>query len=332
MGLILMMTEFIKVTPLDPEKEVMERAASIIKRGGLVVFPTETVYGLGANALDPVAAGKIFAAKGRPADNPLIVHVHEPQGAEPLGKLEQRTLDLMSVFWPGPLTLVIPAAPVVPLQVTGGLGTVAVRMPAHPVALDLIRRSGVPVAGPSANRSGRPSPTRAEDVMEDLGGRVEMILDAGPTDVGVESTVLDVSGEVPILLRPGGTSLEMLQEVVGKVFSPSSGNELARSPGTRYRHYAPSIPVILVEPGQSPSGCDAPTPGMAYVGISPAPFPVVAEVCFGSVEKYAAGLFTALRELERSGASVICAELPPGTGIGRAVRDRLERAAGKARA
>jgi L-threonylcarbamoyladenylate synthase len=323
-----MMTELVKVNSLEPEKEVMERAASVIISGGLVVFPTETVYGLGANALDPVAAGKIFAAKGRPADNPLIVHVHEPQGAEPLGRLDQRTLDLMGVFWPGPLTLVIPASPAVPLQVTGGLGTVAVRMPAHPVALDLIRRSGVPVAGPSANRSGRPSPTRAEDVMEDLGGRVEMILDAGPTDVGVESTVLDVSGEVPILLRPGGTSLEMLEEAVGKVLVSSSKNDLARSPGTRYRHYAPSVPVILVESGQIPSGGDAWPPGMAYVGISPAPPSAFAEIRFGSVEKYAAGLFTALRELERSGASVICAELPPGDGIGRAVRDRLKRAAG----
>ncbi|HDQ92576.1 MAG TPA: threonylcarbamoyl-AMP synthase [Synergistetes bacterium] len=326
------MTELIKVNPLDPEKEVMERAASVIRSGGLVVFPTETVYGLGANALDPTAAERIFSAKGRPADNPLIVHVHEPEGAELLGRLDQRTLDLMNIFWPGPLTLVIPAYPSVPLQVTGGLVTVAVRMPAHPVALELIRRSGVPIAGPSANRSGRPSPTRAEDVMEDLGGRVEMILDAGPTDIGVESTVLDVSGRVPILLRPGGTSLEMLEDVVGEVLVSSSNDDLVRSPGTRYRHYAPSIPVILLESGQTPRpGCtEALT--MAYVGISTPAFSAIAEIRFATVESYAAGLFAALRELERSGAEAICAELPPGAGIGRAVRDRLKRAAGKASA
>ncbi|MDO9508133.1 MAG: L-threonylcarbamoyladenylate synthase [Thermovirgaceae bacterium] len=327
-----MKTEVFRVDPGNPDKYALRKAASVIRSGGLVAFPTETVYGLGANALDPKAVRKIFAAKGRPVDNPLIVHVHEPGGAAYLGVVDGRSRKLMDLFWPGPLTLVIAAAPGVPSEVTGGLETVAVRMPDHPVALVLISASGVPVAAPSANRSGRPSPTTAGAVIEDLDGRIEIVLDAGPTDVGVESTVLDVTGDVPVLLRPGGVSIESIRKAVGDVVFSPCGKEAGRSPGTRYRHYAPSIPVVLLDPEgvwkNDPRIGDARLP-VAYVGISPAPVPVFAQVRFESVKQYAGGLFSALREMERSGAGVILAELPPEEGVGLAVRDRLRRAAMK---
>lgn len=325
-----MKTEVFRVDPQNPDENFVRKAASVIRSGGLVAFPTETVYGLGANALDPKAVRSIFAAKGRPADNPLIVHVHEPESVERLGRADGRSLKLMALFWPGPLTLVIAAASGVPSEVTGGLDSVAVRMPDHAVALALIRGSGVPIAAPSANRSGRPSPTTPEAVLEDMGGRIEIILDAGPTDVGVESTVLDVTGEVPVLLRPGGVSIESIRKAVGDVsFSP--GQEAGRSPGTRYRHYAPSIPVILLDPEvcwQNDLRLKDAGSRIAYVGVSPAPMPVFVQIIFGSVKEYAGGLFSALRELERSGACIILAELPPEEGVGLAVRDRLRRAAG----
>ncbi|HPC75598.1 MAG: L-threonylcarbamoyladenylate synthase [Thermovirgaceae bacterium] len=325
-----MRTEVIAVDRENPGEGPIRRAAGVIRGGGLVAFPTETVYGLGADALSPEAARKIFQAKGRPADNPLIVHVAAKEAAALVGHLDERSRGLMDLFWPGPLTLVVRAAGRVPKEVTGGLDTVAVRMPAHPVAIALIEVSGVPIAAPSANRSGRPSPTTAGAVLEDLGGRVELILDAGPTAVGVESTVLDVTGDHPVLLRPGGVSLEDLDEAAGPVLLPTGGRGEERSPGTRYRHYAPSIPVILVEAGKARTG----EPGLpgggapaAYVGMSPPPAGVVAAARFASVEEYAKGLFSALRELERSGAEVILAELPAGEGVGLAVRDRLARAA-----
>lgn len=327
-----MKTEVFRVDPDNPDADVLRKAASVIRSGGLVAFPTETVYGLGANALDPEAVRGVFTAKGRPADNPLIVHVHEPVSAVQLGRIDGRSLKLMDLFWPGPLTLVIAAVPGVPSEVTGGLETVAVRMPDHAVALGLIRESCVPVAAPSANRSGRPSPTTAESVLEDLDGRIGIILDAGPTDVGVESTVLDVTGEIPVLLRPGGVSIESIRKAIGNVVIAHEGKGAERSPGTRYRHYAPSIPVILLDPEicwrndlRLKDACSR----IAYVGVSPAPIPVFAQVRFVSVKQYAGGLFSALRKMERSGAEVILAELPPEEGVGLAVRDRLRRAADK---
>jgi L-threonylcarbamoyladenylate synthase len=327
----MLKTEVFTVDPLRPEEKTIEKASAVIRDGGLVVFPTETVYGLGGNALSPDAVRRIFAAKGRPADNPMILHVHEPGSASLLGRVDERSRRLMELFWPGPLTLVIAAGRKVPAEATGGLDTVAVRMPAHPVALALIRLSGVPIAAPSANRSGRPSPTTAAAVLEDLAGRVEIVLDAGPTVVGVESTVLDVTGDIPVLLRPGGISLESLREAVGHVLSSPCGENAGRSPGTRYRHYAPSIPVILLEPeDRCVHGPRLSQAGLriAYVGMSPPPVPVFEQIRFGSVTGYAGGLFSALRELERSGADVILAEMPTEAGVGLAVRDRLRRAAG----
>lgn len=315
-----------KVDRWNPDPRVMEGAGAIIRRGGLVAFPTETVYGLGANALDDQAVPGIFRAKGRPSDNPLIVHVQDPDEVPVLAVLNDRARRLMDLFWPGPLTLVLPALETVSAAVRAGLDTVAVRMPSHPVALALIAGAGVPIAAPSANRSGRPSPTEARVVLQDLGEEVDLILDGGPTEVGVESTVLDVTGDVALLLRPGGVGLEALEDVLGQVSFPEGKMESRRSPGTRYRHYAPSIPVVLWYPGGLwPT---AGSSGVGYLGVRTPPVDVEGKVLFDSPEHYARGLFSGLRHLERSGLSMIVADWPEPRGIGLALRDRLTRAAG----
>ncbi len=237
----------------DPRQDeaAVHRAGAILRQGGLVAFPTETVYGLGADALNPRAVARIFAAKGRPADNPLIVHVTGPEQAGPelVASWPEAGRRLAERFWPGPLTLVLPAGPAVPAVVRAGLPTVAVRCPAHPVAQALIAAAGTPVAAPSANRSGRPSPTRAEDVWADLGPHLDMLLDAGPVPVGVESTVVDVTVWPPRLLRPGGVPAEDLEAVLGVPLAVPpvvAAGEAAPAPGMKYRHYAPEAPLVLV--------------------------------------------------------------------------------------
>lgn len=248
-------TQWWKLTG-DPASDLalIRRAAAVLRSGGLVAFPTETVYGLGADAFNAAAVRRIFAAKGRPADNPLIVHIASPAGITPalVAEWPPAAAALARAFWPGPLTLVVRAGPLVPAAVTAGLPTVAVRCPDHDVARALIEAAGRPVAAPSANRSGRPSATRAEDVWEDLAHRIEVILDAGPAAVGVESTVVDVSGPRPRLLRPGGVPLEDLEAVLGEpvvVASDPAPGEPAPSPGMKYRHYAPRAPLQLWDPG-----------------------------------------------------------------------------------
>jgi len=243
-------TEISTVDKNQPEKDKIKRAAEIIRNGGLVAFPTETVYGLGGNALDEDAAKKIYAAKGRPQDNPLIVHIYDiSQLNELVKEIPERAKLLMDKFWPGPLTIIFNKKKIVPFGTTGGLDTVAIRMPSHPVALELIKEAKVPIAAPSANISGRPSPVSADDVAEDLAGRIEMILDGGKASVGVESTVLDLSEKVPIILRPGGVTREQLKEVLGRVDLDSglAPGERPRSPGQKYRHYAPKARMTLVE-------------------------------------------------------------------------------------
>ncbi|NPE29203.1 threonylcarbamoyl-AMP synthase [Methanococcoides sp. SA1] len=234
-------------------EEELSRAAGIIKEGGTVAFPTETVYGLGANALDPDAVKKIFKAKGRPADNPLIVHVASKGQCNDLAKnISQTAFKLMDEFWPGPLTLILKAKKVVPEITTGGLDTVGLRMPANKIALELIRRSGTPLAAPSANTSGRPSPTSAEHVIQDLGGKIDSIIDGGMVEIGLESTVVDITGDIPVILRPGKVSAEDIKECAGDVEigytdKTLEGNETARSPGMKYTHYSPETKVILIE-------------------------------------------------------------------------------------
>ena len=250
-----METKIIRIEDKENLKDdqLME-AAEILRKGGIVAFPTETVYGLGANALETQASAKIYAAKGRPSDNPLIAHIASIDDLPKLAaKIPEAGRKLAEKYWPGPLTLVFPKKEIVPYGTTGGLDTVAVRMPSDPIATRLIRLAGVPVAAPSANTSGRPSPTRAEHVIEDMNGKIEMIIDGGEVGIGVESTIVDVSGEIPTLLRPGAITMEMLKETVGEVeidpaiLGPMNEGMKPKAPGMKYRHYAPNAEMTLVE-------------------------------------------------------------------------------------
>ena len=309
------------------ERTLFEKAGEIIRSGGLVGMPTETVYGLGANALDAEAVRKIYLAKGRPSDNPIILHVCDDEMAERCVELNPRARLLMETFWPGPLSLVLNAKSLVPLRTRGGLDTAAIRMPNNRIALELIRASGVPIAAPSANISGRPSPTDAQTVIDDIGDNVDMVLDGGPTNVGVESTVLDVTGEDAVLLRPGGISKEQLEAALhAEVKLPQDGNIIKRSPGTRYRHYAPKIPLVL----SAPSGAAEAANGRKWIwiGVSEPDGEPYKKVIFSNFDEYARELFRVLRFAEGSGAEVIVAERPSEDGIGRALLDRLIRASG----
>lgn len=344
-----MKTRVLKVDPREPEPEAVREAAEVIRRGGLVAFPTETVYGLGANALDPEAVAGVFRAKGRPADNPLIVHV---AGRETVDQLvtgvPAPARALMDRFWPGPLTLALPRLPSVPDIVTAGLPSVGLRMPSHPVALALITAAGVPIAAPSANLSGRPSPTRIQDVLDDLDGRVDVILDGGETGLGVESTFLDLSADPPVLCRPGGVTPNDICAVIGPiqidpaVYVNMDPHELPRSPGQKYTHYAPRATVIVVD-GPLDT-VQAKINSLTYefmeegrrVGVLATAesrgryqAPVVLEV--GSrrnLPMIASALFSTLRAFDRHGVEVVLAEALPEDGIGLAVMNRLRRAAG----
>jgi L-threonylcarbamoyladenylate synthase len=250
---LIMNTKIISINAKKPEPEKIKKAAKIIKRGGIVAFPTETVYGLGADVLDKKAIDKIFKAKGRPSDNPLIVHIANKEDAEQLVKdVPLNAKKLMDEFWPGPLTLVLKKKPIVPDNVTCGLDTVAIRMPNHAVALDLIKQSGCPIAAPSANISGRPSPTSASHVMQDLKGKIPLVISSGKTDIGLESTVIDMTKKIPVILRPGKITLEEIKKVIGKAeISPSSLKrditlKKTESPGMKYRHYSPKAQVYLI--------------------------------------------------------------------------------------
>lgn len=235
--------------------EVMEKAGEILKSGGLVAFPTETVYGLGGDALNPEASAKIYAAKGRPSDNPLIVHIADMEALKVLAsEVPEKAKLLADRFWPGPLTMIMPKSDAVPYATTGGLDTVAIRMPSHPTAYELIRSSGVYIAAPSANTSGRPSPTTAQHVYEDLNGRIDMIIDSGKVDIGLESTIVDLTGEIPTILRPGYITRAMLEEVVGPVTIDKAilaehedPNLRPKAPGMKYKHYAPKGDLVIVE-------------------------------------------------------------------------------------
>ncbi len=231
-------------------------AGRILREGGLVAFPTETVYGLGGNALDPAASGKIYAAKGRPSDNPLIVHIAETGALERItARVPQIAGKLADAFWPGPLTMIFHKSGCVPMETTGGLETVAVRMPAHEAALELIRQGGGYVAAPSANTSGRPSPTKAAHVLQDLDGKIDAVIDGGEVGIGIESTIVDLTDEVPTILRPGYISQDMLREVIGEVrmdrgLSAMDPAVRPKAPGMKYRHYAPRAPLVIVEGSQ----------------------------------------------------------------------------------
>jgi len=326
----------IKVDPDHPEEGAIARAASIIREGGLVAFPTETVYGLGADCMNERAVERIFEAKGRPSDNPLIVHVDDREKlARVAVEVGEKAERLIERFWPGPLTLVLKRGPEVPRSISAGLSTVAVRMPASRIALELIRHARTPIAAPSANTSGRPSPTAAAHVLADLSGRIDMILDGGATDIGIESTVLDVTCDPPIILRPGWITAEKLSETVGAVDSTASRGRLARSPGTRHRHYSPRARVALVEAG-SPElvkeACEKYLKEGPVGFIGHTVFDIPDErfskiILSESAGDYARSIYRALREMDENNPSVIVVEGIGESDEGAAVMDRLRRAA-----
>jgi L-threonylcarbamoyladenylate synthase len=248
-------TEVLRINSKKPDDVIIERASSLIRSGEIVAFPTETVYGLGANALDPLAISKIYQIKGRPSDNPLIIHIGDLNMLSGLvSTISPREMRMIKKFWPGPITLIFKKSKSVPKITTGGLGTVAVRMPRNKIALELIKRSGLPIAAPSANISGKPSPTNASHVKEDLDGKVKLILDGGRTEIGIESTVIDMTSRIPVILRPGEISKERIEDEIGEVrFHDTlldgrrNSKKINKSPGMKYRHYSPIARVVIVE-------------------------------------------------------------------------------------
>ncbi len=343
-------TLMLKVDAEAPDVSKIEVAAQFIRKGGLVAFPTETVYGLGADALNADAVLALFEAKKRPLDNPPIVHIAEQSEVFRLvEEVPKKAELLMKQFWPGPLTLVFKRSSIVPTVTVAGLDTVAVRMPKHKVALALIRQSGCPIAAPSANLAGKPSPTTAQHVFEDLNGRIDVILDGGATNIGVESTVVDLSVDPPMVLRPGGTPFEALKQVFGDMrlhpfvlAEAELSLEKTRSPGMRHKHYAPKAEVILVEGNVSAVMAKVKELTESYrlkgvkVGVlatdeTQASYRADVVKSLGSrfnLEVVARSLFRLLREVDAEGVGVIIAEGVSSEGLGLAVMNRLRKASG----
>ena len=332
----------------NESREALREAGEIIRQGGLVAFPTETVYGLGGDALNPESSKKIYAAKGRPSDNPLIIHIEDIKDLEKIVKeIPQSAYQLADVFWPGPLTMILPKSEEVPYQTTGGLNTVAVRMPSHPVALEFIREAGGYVAAPSANLSGKPSPTKAKYVVQDMDGRIDMIIDGDGVDIGLESTIVDLTGDKPMILRPGYITKEMLDAVLGQVETDptlldSDSKEAPKAPGMRYRHYAPKGELVLVE--------GSPEAVVSYINEQTSLHRQQGEKTgiIGTTEmtgRYEADsvkiagsrddetaiarqLYTFLREFDDEDVAYMYAESFAGTGMRQAIMNRLLKAAG----
>ena len=332
----------------NESREALREAGEIIRQGGLVAFPTETVYGLGGDALNPESSKKIYAAKGRPSDNPLIIHIADIKDLEKIVKeIPQSAYQLADVFWPGPLTMILPKSEEVPYQTTGGLNTVAVRMPSHPVALEFIREAGGYVAAPSANLSGKPSPTKAKYVVQDMDGRIDMIIDGDGVDIGLESTIVDLTGDKPMILRPGYITKEMLDAVLGQVeidptLLDSDSKEAPKAPGMRYRHYAPKGELVLVE--------GSPEAVVSYINEQTSLHRQQGEKTgiIGTTEmtgRYEADsvkiagsrddetaiarqLYTFLREFDDEDVAYMYAESFAGTGMRQAIMNRLLKAAG----
>jgi L-threonylcarbamoyladenylate synthase len=331
-------TKIIRFTAEDPNPGGIKDAVAVLRSGGLVAFPTETVYGLGADALNADAVQKVFEAKGRPSDNPLIVHVASLEIAwHFMREISDKGLNLAKRFWPGPLTLIAKRKSIVPDIVTAGLDTVAIRIPNHPVSLGLLKYFEGGIVGPSANISGRPSPTSAEHVYHDLSGKIDVILDAGPTAIGMESTVIDVTIDPPAILRIGGLNREDIEKEIGKTRRTNVQEILQRSPGTRHRHYAPKARVILVQKNDREAyakqmelllnegnkiGAISYSEDLSAGGTTK--FHLILS---SSVELYAQKLFHALRELDSYDLDCIIVESVEEKGIGDAVMDRLRKAA-----
>ena len=343
-----MKAEIVAMTAEAIDKEAIARGGEILKKGGLVAFPTETVYGLGGNALDPMASRKIYAAKGRPSDNPLIVHIADIKALDPIVKsIPDKAKLLAEKFWPGPLTMIFERSNLVPLETTGGLESVAVRFPSDPIAAALILAAGGYVAAPSANTSGRPSPTTAQHVEEDLGDAIDMIIDGGPVGIGLESTIVDFTEEVPVVLRPGYMSLEMLKEVLGDVrmdkglIKPDSGIR-PKAPGMKYRHYAPKADLAIVEgPTEAvikainqfvkEDAANGLQSGIIATEETISQYPEGIVKCIGSraaEETIAHNLYEVLREFDQCQVSRIYSEAFYTPKMGQAIMNRLLKAAG----
>lgn len=344
-------SERVTITLVEqPEPMFMDMASSILQNGGLVAFPIETVYGLGGDALNPDSAELIYSTKGRPSDNPLIVHIADMDAVDKLASdIPDAARACMEAFWPGPLTVVLPKKDIVPDETTGGLKTVAIRMPSHPVAMQLIRESGVYIAAPSANLSGRPSPTTAQHVYEDMRGRIELILDGGPVGIGIESTIVDFTGETPTILRPGFITPEMLSEIVGPVeIDPAivkpDKNLRPKAPGMKYTHYAPKGELVIVEAEGTSAVTDA-VVGKINELLEEHPGAVVLTTK-DNAENYntekilllgehgdgptvAARLYSVLRECDEMEAEFIISESFDRDDYGGAIMNRLLRAAGQ---
>lgn len=333
----------------DKDEAAFEKASQILRNGGLVAFPTETVYGLGANALDRDASARVYAAKGRPSDNPLIVHIADIEALDILSSdVNENALKLADAFWPGPLTMILKKKDIVPDEITGGLDTVAIRMPSHPTALRLLKKSGVYIAAPSANKSGRPSPTKAKHVIEDLSGRIDMIISDDTVEIGIESTIIDISDGVPTILRPGYITKEMLEKVLGNVETDKAilgGNQadlVPRAPGMKYKHYAPAGDLTIVEGEETAViakinsiARDRIAEGFS-VGIM-ATDETISKYKYGEVKStgtrsdeatVAKHLYDVLREFDETGVDYIFSESFSRENVGQAVMNRLLKAAG----
>lgn len=343
-----MKTRHIRIEEQNTDEELIRQAGDILRSGGLVAFPTETVYGLGGDALNPASSARIYQAKGRPSDNPLIVHIADMEALDAIVReIPAEARALAEAFWPGPLTMILPKADIVPRETTGGLETVAVRMPAHRTARELIRAAGGYVAAPSANRSGRPSPTLAKYVAQDLDGRIEMIIDGGSVEIGLESTIVDLTSDKPTILRPGYITRQMLERVLSYVEEDSTlmrcdTGQAPKAPGMKYRHYAPAGELTIVD-GDREHTVRYINEELARAGQRHKRTAVIAADetvdlyradirksvgSRGHEETVARELYRVLRELDDEEAEVIFAEAFDGDGIGRAVMNRLLKASG----
>ena len=353
-----MNTQFLK-----PDENGIKIASDILRAGGLVAFPTETVYGLGGNALSPESSLKIYSAKGRPSDNPLIVHIADTASVNEIAsEIPEKATALMQAFWPGPLTIILPKKNIMPDETTGGLQTVAIRMPSHPAALSLIRESGVLIAAPSANTSGRPSPTTAQHVVDDMNGRIDAIIDGGAVGIGIESTIVDLTDSKPTILRPGYITRSMLEAIIGEVVIDKAliepdPNLRPKAPGMKYTHYAPKGELTIIEKADSETDKNTAelnktdrfvvadkinalynekrAEGMKVVILSPEEhislYPREGVIAVGSIEKgetIASRLYAALRECDIVGADLIYSESFNTGELGGAIMNRLLKAAG----